>query len=168
VAATVVVPMATIVFVLVGPLRAGWAARAGTAVALLGGSARNAGAATAAAAPGGWSGFTGRAVFTTSASSGQEVITVTARTAGGGARELTIVLRGKPDGTAIDMSAGSVRIIPAAGGPGWNGPVTSLSGTRLAASLRGAGGGSEQAQLTLVITGHLATGQVLVRPEVSQ
>ena len=167
-AATVVVPMATIVFVLVGPLRAGWAARAGTPVALLGGSVRSTGAATGSAAPDGWSGFAGRAVFTTSADSGQEVITVTARTAGQSARQLTIVLRGTRDGTGIDMSAGSIRIVPAAGGADWAGPVISLSGTRLAAALRGPDGGSDQAQLTLVITGDRATGQVLVGPELSQ
>jgi sulfoxide reductase heme-binding subunit YedZ len=42
ISATLVIPMATIVFVIVGPLRAGWAARAGTPARTSGQSARDA------------------------------------------------------------------------------------------------------------------------------
>jgi sulfoxide reductase heme-binding subunit YedZ len=161
-AAAVAVPIATIVFALVGPLQPGWAAKAGTPVALLGSSAK----ATAATGPAGpapvaLTRFTGRAA--TRSSGGQEVITVRARA---GAGELTIVLRGTPDGSAISMSGGTVRLTPRAGGPTWTGPVTTLDGTPLAAALRGPGGAEQQAQLTLVIRGRQASGQVNLRPAV--
>src|SRR5580704_8783114 len=55
VSATIAIPAATIVFVAVGPLRAGWAARAGTPVALLSGGAGTArGQVATAATPPGW------------------------------------------------------------------------------------------------------------------
>jgi methionine sulfoxide reductase heme-binding subunit len=168
--ATIAVPVATIVFVIVGPLRAGWAARAGTPAALLAGgsAATTAREPVTAATPPGWAAFTGQAEVTRSAGSDQEVIIVRARTAGPEARDLTVILRGTKDGTGIEMSAGSVRIIPAAGGPAWTGPVTALTGAQLAAALRGPAGASEHAQLQLTISGHNASGQLLVRARASQ
>jgi methionine sulfoxide reductase heme-binding subunit len=169
VAATVALPVATLAFVLVGPLQHGWAKRAGTPIALLGPAANSAATASPAAAtvPDGWSGFTGQA-RTALSGPGQEVITVTARTIGQDVRDLTIVLRGAPDGSGISMSSGSVRIAPANGGPAWAGPVTTLDGARLTAALGGPDDATEQVQLTLVILGHQATGTLLVHPAVSQ
>lgn len=164
VAATIAVPMATIVFVIVGPLRAGWAARAGTPVALLerDGPATGTGHAATTATPPGWTPFTGHASVTRTSGTGQEVITVHARTSGQDARDVTIILRGTRDDAGIEMSSGSVRINPAGGGPAWTGPVTVLRGTQLAVALHGPGGGSERAQLNLTITGRAAAGQLLL------
>lgn len=165
-AATVAVPLATLVFVLVGPLQTGWAKRAGTPTALLGSRtpAVTANPAAATTTPG-WSGFAGRAAVSP-AGHGQQIITVHARTTGQDRRDLTIVLRGKPDGGGVSMSSGSVLIAPVNGGPVWAGPVTALDGTQLAAALRGPADSTEQAQLKLVIHGSQATGQLLVRQAV--
>jgi len=168
-AATVIVPMATIVFVIAGPLRAGWAARAGTPVALLGGSsALRPSQETDAATPAGWASFTGSAAVTTAAGSGREAITIRATTAGRDPRALTVVLHGTRDGTGIDMSDGSVRVAPLAGGAAWTGPVTSLDGSALTAALHGPGDAAEQARLSLAVHGGRATGRVLLRPETSR
>jgi sulfoxide reductase heme-binding subunit YedZ len=168
-AATVALPVATVVFVLVGPLQHGWAKRAGTPIALLAPAAAPAATASPAAAtvPDGWSGFTGQARITP-AGTGGETITVTARTTDQDVRDLTIVLRGTPDGSGISMSSGSVQIVPATGGPAWAGPVTTLDGAQLTAALRGPRGATEQVQLTLVIRGHQASGKLQVHPAVSQ
>jgi methionine sulfoxide reductase heme-binding subunit len=164
VAAVVVVPVATIVFVIVGPLRTGWAARAGTPVALLGGgrAETTGGQAATTATPAGWTPLTGRASVTSSGAAGQEVITVHARTAGPDPRDVTVILRGSRDDGGIEMSSGSVRIVPVGGGPVWTGPVTALSGSRVDAALHGPGGGSERAQLSLTIAGRDAAGQLLL------
>lgn len=162
--ATLAVPIATMVFVAVGPLRAGWAARAGTPVALLAGHSTVAGNGDAAttATPPGWTRFAGRAAVTRYAGSDLEVITVHARTAGQDARDLTVILRGTKDDAGIEMSAGSVRIAPVAGGATWSGPVTALNGAEVAAALGGPGGAIEHAQLTLTISGNHAAGQLLL------
>jgi Ferric reductase like transmembrane component len=167
-AASVAIPAATIVFVLVGPLQPGWAARAGTPVAQLGSARTPAIAADPVSpVPPRSARFTGRATVSRPRP-GQEVITVSATTSGQDARDLTVVLRGRPEGSAISMSSGSVRLVPAAGGPAWAGDVTALDGTQVAATLRGPGDAAERAQLTLVIRGSRATGQILVRPAAPQ
>jgi sulfoxide reductase heme-binding subunit YedZ len=165
-AATVAVPVATLVFVLLGPLRPHWAERAGTPVALLGATAVATPAASRSISgvASGATSFTGR-VRVTRPGSGQEVITVRAHTggtavAGTGPRDLVIVMRGAADGSGISLSSGSVRIRTAEDGPAWSGPITSLNGSRLTASLRGEDGTTEQAVLTLLIRGSQATGQV--------
>jgi sulfoxide reductase heme-binding subunit YedZ len=170
IAATIAVPAATIVFVLAGPLRSGWAARAGTPAALLGGGApASTGQTATTATPPGWTPFTGPVSVTRTGGRGQETITVRGRTAGQAPRDVTVILRGtKDDDGGIEMSSGSVRIIRVTGGPAWAGPVTSLSGARLAAALHSPGGGSAQAQLILTITGRNATGQLLLSAGVSR
>jgi hypothetical protein len=166
-AATIALPLATLVFALVGPLQHGWAERAGTPVALLGGRAAPASArqAVASVSPPGWSQFTGRA-HVTRPWRGQEIINVTAATAGQDPRLVTVVLRGAPDGSGISLTSGSVRLAPAApgGGPAWTGPVTSLDGSQLGALLHGPGEVTEHAQLTLVIRGQQASGRVRIQP----
>jgi sulfoxide reductase heme-binding subunit YedZ len=166
--ATMAMPLATAMFALAGPLQPGWAQLAGTPVAQLG-SARPAATAASSAgtspgsSAGTSSGFAGRARRAADQNDGHEVITVTAHTTGQPAQDLRIVLRGTPDGDAIVMSSGTVRLDPASGGPAYAGPVTRLNGQRLTAALRGPGGQAEQALVTLVISGNRATGRVLVQ-----
>ncbi len=158
-AATVAVPLATVIFAVAGPLQSGWARRAGTPVALLGQSAR-ATPATASAR----SDFAGRVRIAADQAGHREVMTVTAHTSGQPGSELTIVLRGRPDGSAIDLSSGSVRISAAASGS-YAGPVTLLRGQQIVAALRGPGGQAQQADLTLVVSGDRASGQLLLQSE---
>lgn len=159
----VALPIASTILAIVGPLRPGWAARAGTPAALLG-SRR----ATTDAAHASWTPFSGRATVSVAAGSGHEVITVRAQLGGHLATELTVILRGVKDGTGIEMSSGTVRVGPVEGGLFWSGPVTSLRGADLTATLHGPSGATEQANLSLRINGYRATGQVLIREERSR
>jgi sulfoxide reductase heme-binding subunit YedZ len=149
---------ATIGFVAIGPLQSGWARRAGTPVALLG-SARSA-LTTAFTMSARYSGQVRRNL----PGPDQVVIQVSALTTGHAAHALTIVLKGKPDGSAISMSSGTVRLDAVPGGEPYAGPVTLLNGQRLTAALRGPAGQPAQAELTLVIAGGRATGRVVIRP----
>jgi sulfoxide reductase heme-binding subunit YedZ len=155
--ATIAVPIATTIFAIAGPLRTGWAVRAGTPPTLLGGNN--------VPAPGGpsrWIRFTGHAVITKAPGSAREVITVRASAPASDARELTVVLSGTKDDGGIEMSAGSVRIAAVGGVPAWAGPVTSLSGPHLTAAVRSHGGGTVQVRLSLVIDGRRASGRMLL------
>lgn len=163
VAAAIAIPIVTTLLVITGPLRPGWAARADTPAALLG-----PGHTTTTAARTSWTPFAGHVKVTTFADSSQEVITTRARMQTYPARLLTVTLRGTKDDAGIEMSTGSVRITPVNGGPSWIGAVTSLSGVHLVAILHGPNGATEQARITLRISGRRATGQVLLSQEVSR
>lgn len=161
-------PVFTAIFVFVGPLQPGWSHRAGTPTAQLGSrpstgtpSGRSGPSArpSVAAATGPAVGYTGRVIRTTQG--GRVTITVRGRTAGH--RRITIVLRGRPDGTGISMTSGTVALGPAAGQPAEQGPVTALSGRRLAAALGGER--EQQASLTLIISGARASGQLTLRAD---
>ncbi len=152
---------ATVGFVAIGPLQSGWARRAGTPVALLGSAASITSAPPSALSL--TASYAGH-VRRDPVGPGQVVIRVSARTTAQPARTLTIVLKGKPDGSAISMSSGTVRLGAVPGGDPYSGPVTLLSGPRLTAALRGPVGQPAQAELTLVIAGGRATGRVVIRP----
>ena len=156
------VPLITAVFVLVGPLRPGWARRAGTPVALLG-----AAAAHQAAGPGGAlpadSRFRGHVTRTRGPSDHQTTITVAGRTSGSPREYLRITLQGRPDGSGVALSRGSVRIGPDSSASSYLGPVVLLDGQRLSAALRSPTGSAVQAQITLVIHGSTATGRLSLR-----
>lgn len=155
--ATVAVPIATAVFVIAGPLRAGWAVLAGTPPPPLSGPGT-----PSTSTPGQWINFTGHATISRTPGSEHEVITVRASTAANDARDLTVVLAGTKDDGGIEMSAGSVRIVAVGGIPVWTGPVTSLSGAHVTAALHHRGGATERVRLSLVVHGHSASGRILV------
>jgi len=154
--ATVAVPIATAIFLIAGPLRTGWAVRAGTPPPV---GAHN---IPTTSTPGRWITFTGHAVITRTPGSDHEVITVRASTTASEVRDLTIVLAGTRDDGGIEMSAGSVRVVPVGGAPVWTGQVTSLNGSQVTAALRHSGGVTEQARLRLVIDGRNASGRLLL------
>jgi Ferric reductase like transmembrane component len=148
------VPAATAVFVAAGPLQPGWARRAGTPVALLAGRA----VPTAAG------GLGGRAARTQGGDSGGVTITVTAQTSAPAPRSLVITLRGTPDGAGVMLSDGTVSVGPAGTAPAYSGPVVRLDGHRLVADLRGSGGSTARAKITLFIRGAVATGTLTIAP----
>jgi sulfoxide reductase heme-binding subunit YedZ len=162
IAVTVVVPLATVAFVLIGPLQPGWARRAGTPAALLAPAAVQTTLSPAdrpAGAPGAVA-FSGTA-RRSAASGGDVVITVRTRTAGQ-LRRLVIVLRGRASGPGVALSSGTVRISSAGPEPAEQGPVTGLAGHRLTALLRSARGTRQKADITLVISGASAAGQLVL------
>jgi sulfoxide reductase heme-binding subunit YedZ len=103
VATAIALPIATTLLAIAGPLRPGWAARAGTPAALLG-----PGHTSTAAARASWMPFAGDLTVATFAGSDQEVITVRARIAGPITRDLTVILRGP--GGATEQAHLSLRI----------------------------------------------------------
>jgi sulfoxide reductase heme-binding subunit YedZ len=162
--AAVAVPLATIVFVAVGPLQPGWARRAGTPVSLLGthhaaGTPPASAPAASSAAP-----FTGQVRQAAGRGQGQVTITIAGRTSGSAARSVTVVLHGTPDGTGIAMTSGTVLLGAVGPDPARQGPITQLDGHQLTANLSGSGTTSERAQLYLVITGAQAAGRLSVSP----
>jgi Ferric reductase like transmembrane component len=157
------VPLITIVFVLVGPLRPGWARRAGTPVALLGAAAAHA----AVSGPGGAlppnSRFRGNVTRTRGPAAGETTITVTAQTSGSPREYLRIILQGRPDGSGVALSSGSVHIGADSSASSYLGPVVLLDGRQLAAALHGPAGSAVRAQITLVIHGRTAAGRLSLR-----
>ncbi len=146
-AATVLLPLATVVFALAGPLQPGWARRAGTPAALLGsvstlaGAPSSTAAAPAAAVPAmGAAAFAGQVRRSPGPGAGEVTITVSGSTSGTPARIVTIILRGAPDGAGITMSSGSVQLAGPGQGAAYQGPVTALNGDHLTAVLRGPAG----------------------------
>jgi hypothetical protein len=160
------VPLITIVFVLAGPLRPGWARRAGTPVALLGaahgvtgqGGAQGVsgqGAALPTNSP-----FRGHVTRTRGPAADETTITVAGQTGGSPREYLRIILQGRPDGSGIALSAGSVHIGPDSSASSYLGPVVLLDGQQLSAALRSTAGSAVQAEITLVIHGSTATGRL--------
>jgi sulfoxide reductase heme-binding subunit YedZ len=161
--AAVAVSLATIVFVAVGPLRPGWARRAGTPVALLGTHPASTPPASAPAASSA-APFTGQVRQAAGPGQGQVTITIAGRTSGSAARSVKVVLHGTPDGTGIAMTSGTVLLGAGGPDPARQGPITQLDGHQLTANLSGSGTTSERAQLYLVITGAQAAGRLSVSP----
>jgi len=172
------VPLATAVFLAVGPLQPGWARRAGTPVTLLSGTMPPPATTAPPTSPPASGRFNGRASRRTDQASGQVTITVTARLSaasaapgahsGGPVRSLAITLRGTPDGAGVTLRSGTVSLGPAGAAPSYQGPVLRLAGHRLSAELHrtaaqhGATGPAVPVRITLVIRGTVATGRLTV------
>lgn len=154
--AAVVVGLATAAWAWTGPLSPGWAARAGTPATLLARSAGNSAAnsAAAAAGSGGGSGginagstafpavpFTARLSGTASTgpgtASGDRAVTLAM--ADGSAVRLKVVISGPPVSGGVEMTASSVSLGPASAPGRYTGQVADLEGTRMQATVSGAG-----------------------------
>jgi sulfoxide reductase heme-binding subunit YedZ len=175
--ASTVFVLATAIFVTLGPLRPGWARRAGTPVALLGtGSHAAAGTATTGGTTtgGGTAGTAGTGTLTAAAFAGSiaqagagsgVTITVTADTTGSPRQHIVITLRGTPAGNGgVAMSSGQVSVtVPGRAGAGpafYRGPVTSLDGGRVGAVLTSPAGSVVTVRMSLVISGSSVAGRL--------
>ena len=161
--ALAVVPVLTAVFVLAGPLQAGWARRAGTPIKLLGNQSRAAptrsgnNATRLVNAP-----FTGRLSLTGGPQSDQRTITITGRTSSAPRVSFVIVLRGTPSGSGVSLTSGTVRIGRQGTASGFSGSVVNLAGNSLVAAVSGRAG-RRRAEFTLMIDGTTVTGTVSLR-----
>jgi Ferric reductase like transmembrane component len=175
--AVTAVPLATIMFMAVGPLQPGWARRAGTPVRLLAGQSVSAGASAApgtgpsagpsagppsAGLPSGGQ-FTGQASRSSGPGEGQVTITVTATTSGTPTEDLIVTLQGTPDGAGVSLQRGSVRVGPAGSPAAYAGPVVALDGQQLVANLSSQSGSRAQARIRLQVVGGRATGRLTIR-----
>ena len=152
-----------------GPLAAGWAARAGTPAALIHSGAAPVSASTPTSRPSGTADLTGTL---SQRWRGDDAISVTidGRLTGGSAPTLDggtvqVVLTGRPlgdDGNGgVSLTAGVVRL--QAAGVSYTGPVTGLSGGRIAAAVVGPAGRLQVvADLQVDQSGATTTGTVTV------
>ena len=154
------VPVLSAIFVLAGPLQAGWARRAGTPVKLLGNQSR------AAPTRSGHNAtrlvnalFRGRLSLTGGPQSDQRTITITGRTSSAPRVSFVIVLRGTPSGSGVSLTSGTVRIGRQGTASGFSGSVVNLAGNSLVAAVSGRAG-QRRANFTLMIDGTTVTGTV--------
>jgi hypothetical protein len=160
--AVAVVPLVTLLFVLAGPLQPGWSRRAGTPVALLGGTA-NATARQSGTPREGQAlvdaRFTGRLSIAAGPAAGERTITITGRTTAAPRERLVIVLHGTPSGDGVALTDGQVQVGQPGGASGFAGPVVLLQGSQLVATVTGPSG-QRRAQFTLTVRGAAVTGTV--------
>ncbi len=149
----VVVPVALVAFAAWGPLRTGWAKRAGTPSKLIASSATtspSAGSSGSATSPGGGTStghlslplranFTGSAT-TSQTANGDVTIRIQGRV-GSGTAELVLSLTGPPaGGGGIELSSGTLAVGSASSPSELSGPVTGLSGPVVLARVTGPSG----------------------------
>jgi hypothetical protein len=181
--ASLALPVAVIAWTATGPLRPGWARRAGTPAALIasaasnrqpaqgsakslgpvkaqgGSGASNGRASTAALAVPFTDRFTGSVHQSGPDGNGLVSVTISGRLSGSQSGSLTIVLVGQPtDGGGVNLSSSRVTLGPTTAPGDYQGQVTRLSGTTLVADLTIRGGAS----LTATISLQLTQGQSLV------
>lgn len=165
--ALAVLPLVTTAFVFFGPLRPGWAKRAGTPAAQLG--------STTSTTPPGGSGqagtlvdasFAGRLRVTSGPGDDERTITITGHTTAAPSEPFVLVLHGTPSGGGVNLSGGTARIGQPGTSSGYSGPVVLLSGDELVAAVTGQAG-QRRARFVLTINGSVVTGTIslLAAPE---
>ena len=130
--ASVILPVALVVWLVAGPLATGWARRAGTPAALLAGSGTS--ASVAARAPSGSNGSIGPGYSATfdgtlseSGSGSQVAITIDAPLHGGGSGRLRVSIDAQDGGRgALYLRDGAVRIVDASGRTAFDGTVNDV------------------------------------------
>jgi hypothetical protein len=147
--ASVALPVAVAAWTVTGPLRPGWARRAGTPAALLGRQAPASSAATPAAPSSptrAWpvpfsARFEGTQQQTGPDSNGLVSVIIAGSFRGSEAGQLRIVLTGEPaDGGGVQLTGSQVALGPSSSPTEYQGHVTQLQGSTLVASLTDANG----------------------------
>jgi Ferric reductase like transmembrane component len=159
--ASLVLPVAVAAWAITGPLRPGWARKAGTPAALIssaatvtqpaGGTAPRSGRASTSGLAVPFSArFQGSQRQSGPDSSGLVSVTITGAFAGG---QLTVVLTGQPaPGGGVELTGSEVSVGSPADPHQYQGHVTQLEGPALVASLSDANGGSYTATINLRLT----------------
>ena len=170
-ATTLALPLAAAAWYMTGPARPGWAARAGTPVALVKTRRVAAAPATSAVTP-----ALPAAPFTThfagrlrqsDVGNGLVLIDIAGRTSGTVAGRLWVRLEGVPSGGGVSMTASGASFGPPSWPDAYVGKITALQGTRVGLSLRGRSTGLE---LVVDLAIDQATGAVsgVVRAQPAQ
>ena len=172
--ASVTAPLLMLAWLVTGPLRTGWAHRAGTPVTVLAGAATSPGQATSGtvAPPGSGASVTGlqlpfsaqlTGTLTESGPDDSGLITVTIATSlsGGAAGELRLVLQGPttPDG-GIRMTRSSASLGPSSQPSLYQGRIATLDGTSMVADVQDSSGHPVQLSVSLTIDGSNISGSV--------
>jgi hypothetical protein len=160
---SIALPVAVVAWAATGPLRPGWARRAGTPAALIAsGSAAGSARTSSGAAPAATlsvpflARFQGTQRQSGPDSSGLMSVTITGNLEGTQSGVLTIVLTGQPgDNGGVRLTGSQVQIGPPSAPTEYQGHVTQLSGTSLVADLTSTSG----TRLTARIDLQLSAGQ---------
>ena len=174
---TAVSTLALLFWLPAGPLAKGWALRAGTPVALLGGTAASGAArgssgkapasgpttptqttsAGALSPPGGFSASFAGTVSQQQAGNGLAILRFALTLAGGGDRRLNVSLEGTPTAGGVSMTSGEVTFGTGAHPTVYSGPITTLSGNRLTARVSAPGNVPLTLDITLASTNNGAS-----------
>lgn len=171
--ASVALPLAVAAWTVTGPLRPGWARRAGTPVALLGHQSSPTSAANSAPAGGRaqpWSlpftsNFAGTQQQRGPDSSGMVSVTIAGAFHGSRNGQLRIVLTGQPaQGGGVQLTSSQVTLGPTSSPAEYEGQVTQLNGSTLVATVADTGGNQLTATVQLQInpSGQAVSGTVEV------
>lgn len=161
---TIVVPLAAGVWTMTGPLRPGWAKRAGTPAALLGARPSSAGSAVPASSGATLnaplsSNFTGTQTERGSRGEGLVSVILSGRFSGG---TFQVTLTGQPLDQGVALTGSQVSIGPT-GAPGaYTGHVTHLNGDSLVAAVSDSAGRSRTVTIQLASAGSSLTGTIEV------
>jgi sulfoxide reductase heme-binding subunit YedZ len=166
-ATAVLLAVGTLAWLRAGPLRPGWARRAGTPAALL---ARSAGAGGVSSVRSGQSSFpaapfqmTVRGTVTSRSGPGSGQRTITIDTASGTVARLRVVISGPAVPGGVEMAASQVTLGPPAAPGRYAGHVVSLDGTAMQAVVSGGGQRLELA-IQLSQSGTSVTGTLAAVP----
>ena len=163
--ASVAVPLLVLAWADAGPLKRGWAARAGTPTRIL--AAPAAPTATAAAAPvgqpsppsGAFSAPLRGTITDSTDSNGLVVVTIDASATGAFAGRIHVAVRGVPlDGGGVQMQDAVVGLLPSGATQWESGTVAGLDGQRILTVVRGPDGRSRRYLLDLQL--HAARHEV--------
>jgi Ferric reductase like transmembrane component len=157
-AAAVIVPVLVLGWYRSGPLASGWAHRAGTPSSLLGGTAARSTVLTTAQPPRSFTSSVRGTVSQHADASGLVTVRLELRLRGTPHGALRIDLRGEPSGGGVSLTASGVSFVPATTGALYEGHVTGLNGTALAADV--VDGAGDHLRLTLVVSIDSSTGAV--------
>ena len=162
-ALSVAAPLAILTWFAVGPLRPGWAARAGTPASLLGTAAALPAASAANLSPPFNASLTGTVVEGNPDAQGSVTVTIDGSLTAGAAGHLHMVLRGPSDGQGgVQLETSSVTLGPTAQSVTYRGQITQLGGTRVVAALSGDNGQALSLTVSMRIdsTGRAMAGSV--------
>jgi sulfoxide reductase heme-binding subunit YedZ len=161
--ASIGVTLAVVAWAVTGPLRPGWARKAGTPAALIAsqGPATSLPAASSpespsTAAPGGFmlpftAGFRGSQQQSGANSDGLVSVTISGTFSGAQPGRLSVVLTGQPAGGGVDLTGSQVTLGPSAAPSHYQGHVTQLNGSTLVANLTDAKGNAATVTFQLQI-----------------
>jgi sulfoxide reductase heme-binding subunit YedZ len=171
-ALSVVAPLAILTWFAVGPLKPGWAARAGTPAALLGapasgqasGQASGPAASASNLSPPFNAALAGTVVESSPDAQGNVTVTIDGDLTDGASGHLHMVLKGPSDVQGgVQMTTSSVTLGPTAPTVTYRGQITELGGTRVVAVLTGASGKALTLTVSMRVdsTGTAMTGSVV-------
>lgn len=134
-AAAIALPIAILVWYHGGPLRSGWAKRAGTPASIFAKKKTVTVAARTVSEPTSFTSRLSGTVSNSESSDGLALVSITLSLRNGPGGAAKILLEGLPSGGGVEMTSSGVTFVPATTRSVYTGNITGLEGTRIAASV---------------------------------